>query len=287
MSATPYIFDVTEEEFPRRVLEPSHETPVLVDFWADWCNPCRVLMPLLAGLAEEFEGKFLLAKVDTEAERNLASIHGIRSLPTVKLFKDGQPVDEFLGALPESEIRAFLERHLPRGSDTLLASAEAALERGDGETARQLVEEAQRSDPGNPRGPLVYARVHASLGNFEAAETAFEALSLDQQQDPDVARMRALIGFGRVAAGARSATELESILSQDPQDRSALHELAARKALDGSHEESLELLLTLLRRDRTYGDDVARKGMLALFDILGGNGELVNRYRMQMFNALH
>ena len=150
MSNSPHIFDVTAENFQQIVVNGSFEAPVLVDFWAEWCQPCKMLMPLLAKLAEEYGGKFILAKINTEEQQALAGQFGIRSIPTVKLFLQGAEIDEFAGALPETEIRAFLDRHLPRESDGVASADEQLSAAGDEQGALDALAPAQAADPDNP-----------------------------------------------------------------------------------------------------------------------------------------
>ena len=152
MTDSAHIAAVTAADFERIVIQGSFERPVLVDFWADWCAPCRQLMPILSRLVEEFNGQFFLAKVDTEAEQALAAQFGVRSLPTVQLFKNGQAVDQFMGALPEGQIREFLSRHISRASDRLLDQARQSIAEGDMSGAKGLIERAARDDPENNRG---------------------------------------------------------------------------------------------------------------------------------------
>jgi putative thioredoxin len=287
MAESPNIIEVTRENFASVVLEGSRTRPVLIDFWAEWCQPCKVLLPILTGLAEAYQGKFLLGKINTEEQQELAAQFGIRSIPAVKLFKDGQPVDEFMGALPEAEIRAFLDRHIPNETDELLARANQLIQRGEIEAAVRLVETAKEADPENPRTLVAYARMKAAIGEIGEARTALEALPETVRDHPDVIGLRAQLMFDTVAEAAPPAAELERTLSSDPGNSEARYQLAARLVMEGQYEQALEQLLLLLQKDRGYGDDGARKGMLAIFDIFGGSGELVNRFRNRMFNALH
>ena len=167
MADSPYVIAVTAESFRRVVVEGSHERPVLVDFWADWCAPCRMLMPILASLADAYGGKLLVAKVNTEEEQALAVEYSIRSLPTVQLFKDGRPIDQFMGALPEPQVREFLERHLPRESDRLLTQARGLLNAGDRAGAIRMIEQARKADSENARVRLVEAEIEAVGGNIQ------------------------------------------------------------------------------------------------------------------------
>jgi putative thioredoxin len=285
MAESRFVVTVTAENFQQVVLEGSRERPVLVDFWAEWCAPCRVLGPVLDKVADSLGGKLLVAKVDTEAQQALAMQFGIRSLPTVKLFWDGQPVDEFMGALPESEVRAFLERYIPRESDNLLGQADALLLRGELERAGELVANARAEDPDNPRVAIAEARIQAVQGNFDEAERSLNGLPLDAQDLPEIKTLRARMAFDRAVSGAPEPAQLAARLAADAGDSEARYQLAAHKVLAEDYQGALEDLLTLLRRDRKYGDDAARKAMVQVFELLGG-GELVARYRAKMTSAL-
>ncbi len=286
MAVSPYIVDVTRDKFESVVLEGSRERPVLVDFWANWCGPCRMLAPILESLADAYAGKLLVAKIDTEKEQELAMQHGIRSIPTVKLFRDGREVDAFMGALPESEIRAFVEKHLPREADRLLEQAEAALGQGALDAAAALIEQAARDDPEYPRTLLAQARLQAARGEFDAAEASLRRLPLDHQDNPEVQAMRARMLFQRVAAAAPPAEELKAALRKDPNDPEARYALAAREVLAGDHAAALEDLLKIMAGHRQWRDDQARKAILAVFQLLGNQGDLVSKYRARMTSLL-
>ncbi len=287
MADSSFIYDVTVENFQQVVLQTSMNRPVLVDFWAEWCNPCKALMPILAKLADEYQGKFILAKVNTEEQQQLAAHFGIRSIPCVKLFIKGEMADEFMGALPEPEIRSFIDKYIPRESDSLLAQAEQLLLQGDADNAGALIQQAAQIDPGSPRVMLANARYLASIGKLDEAQQQLEALPEEEKSNPEVTAMLARLQFDRSSAGSPSAEELEQRLNENPDDSEALHQLASHKIMQNDLEGALELLLTLMQKDRDYGDDLARKDMLRIFDMLGGQGELVKRYRNRMFNFLH
>ncbi|MBK1706288.1 thioredoxin [Halochromatium glycolicum] len=287
MTDSPHIATVTAADFESVVIQGSFERPVLVDFWADWCAPCRQLMPILSRLADEFKGQLLLAKVDTEAEQALAAQAGIRSLPTVQLYKDGQPIDQFMGALPEGQIREFLARHISRASDRLLDQARDAMAGGDLSGAAALIERAEREDPDNNRLFVAQVQLKAAEGDADGALAMLERTPLDLADDPELAALRGRLAFSAAAAEAPPTEALTAILAEDPNNSEARYQLAARQVLADDLESALENLLTLLRRDRQYGDDAARKGMLAIFDLLGGSGELVTRYRAKMLSSLY
>jgi len=286
MSNSPYIIEITENNYQKDVVERSYQVPVLVDFWASWCQPCQMLMPVLANLAEAYGGKFILAKVNTEEQQNLAAQFGIRSIPTVKLFKDGQPVDEFAGALPESEIRAFLDRHIPRESDAQVEQARQLLLQGNAKGALDLLQEAKAGDPDNPNVDIALAQAHAAAGDTDSAMKILERLPLDAQDDAQVKTLKGLLFFENLLASAPAEEELEQRLEENSGDSEARYLLAAHKVVKQDYESALELLLELMRKDRNYGDDAARKAILRVFDLLGED-PLVHKYRSRMMNLLY
>jgi len=287
MAQSPYIVTVTAANFEAVVIDGSFDRPVLVDFWADWCAPCKGLMPVLAKLADAYAGKFILAKVNTEEEQALAAHFGIRNLPTVQLFKSGQVVDQFMGALPEGQVREFLDRHLPQPGDGLLAQAQDLMAAGDLKRAAVLIEQAQAQDPANARVALARVQLTAAQGDLTGAAALLERLPIELAQDPEVAALRGQLRFAQALVGAPAPADLTRRLAADPNDSEAAYLLAAHRVLAGDFEGALEGLLALMKRDRTYGDDVARKGMVAVFDLLGGQGELVTRFRARMMTVLY
>ena len=286
MPDSPYIFEIDETNYEQIVLQGSHQVPVLVDFWASWCQPCQMLMPLLARLVEEYQGRFILAKVNTEEQQAIAGQFGIRSIPTVKLFRNGQPVDEFMGALPEAEIRAFLDRHMPRASDGSLAQAEQRLHAGDTEGALALLSQARADDPGNPRLLIAIAQIQATSGDPEAAEQSLAELPADEQEKPEVQTLRAQLFFSRNAAAGDPPAETAQRLEQVPDDTEARYRLAAQQVMANDVENAVDNLLLIVQKDRKFGDDAGRVALLRLFDMLGED-PAVNRYRARMFNLLH
>ena len=287
MSQDALVFDVTAATFEAEVLEQSSSVPVLVDFWAAWCGPCRALAPVLEAVVDSYQGGLKLAKVDTEAERELAAAHGIRSLPTVRLYRDGEVVAEFMGALPESQVRAAIEPHLPRASDGAMADGLALANAGRFDEALTVLEAAFAEDPDNAR--LVESLLHTtvSAGVLDRAEELIGSLAPAVRQADWVRTLEARMMFARVAAGAAPEPDLRARLEADPADLEARYQLGARFVAIGQLEEAMDEFLSLMKRSRSYGDDAARKGLVALFDMLGEGNPLVGRYRQLMASALY
>ncbi|MBI5039781.1 MAG: tetratricopeptide repeat protein [Gammaproteobacteria bacterium] len=288
MTASPNVFEVTQASYEQLVIGNSRHVPVLVDFWADWCGPCKMQLPVLLKLAAEYQGKFLLAKIDTDAERGLANLHNSRSIPTMKLFRDGHVVEEILGAQTESTLRTLLDKHVARESDSVREQATQLAASGDVDTALTLLRAAATQDPNNPRAQLDYVRTAVQAGLIAEAEQALEAMPRDIRDSAELRRYAALLEFTkRVADNAPERATLEQRIAQNADDLEARDVLAAHLALAGDTEGALEQYLEILRRDRRYRDDAGRKGLLALFELLGNSGALVNRYRSLMFTLLH
>lgn len=286
MADSPYVIEINENNYQQVVIDGSFEVPVLVDFWASWCQPCQILMPVLAKLADEYQGRFVVAKINTEEQQEIAAQFGIRSIPTVKLFIGGQPVDEFAGALPEAQIRAFLEQHLPRASDDTVAQAQEHLLAGEVERALALLDHAEADDPGNPRVGITRAQVQAAAGDLDAAAATLDALPADGQEHPEVSRLRGQLFFDRIAGANLTTGAAQAAVEADPDDLEARYRLAAVQAVEGDFAAAMENFLTVMQKDRKLADDGARQALLKLFDMLGDD-PIVARYRARMFNLLH
>jgi putative thioredoxin len=289
MSETPYIFDVTDSSFDQLVLENSFHKPVLVDFWAEWCAPCKALMPLLAKIAESYQGELLLAKVNSDVEQQTVMRMGIRSLPTVVLFRNGQPVDGFAGAQPESAILAMLEPHVQMPAAPEADPMEVALAlfaAGQiGETENLLVA-LLGEDNENGAALILYARCLAERGELSEAETVLDAVKGDEHKQA-LAGARAQLTFLRQAADLPEVATLKSRLAQDANDDEAAYQLAIQQLARQQYEAALDGLLRLFVRNRSYADGLPHKTLLQVFDLLGSDHPLVATYRRKLYQALY
>lgn len=283
--ATPHVFDATADRFQTDVLQRSLEVPVLVDFWATWCGPCRTLGPMLEKLAAEYNGAFLLAKVDVDREQQLAAAFQVRSVPTVFLVKDGQLVDGFPGALPEGQLREFLRAHgiEPAAAVEAAAGTPAAAADPHADVVRLRGEVAAKPDDDALRLDLALALLR--VGGTAEVEQILDQLPANLATDDRAERARAHLRLVAAAKDAPPTEVLEAALAADPGDLRARHLLGVQRLLQGRHEDGLEHLLDLLRRDRAWEDALARRTLIDAFRVIEDE-DLVGRYRRRMSSLL-
>ncbi|WP_129141730.1 thioredoxin family protein [Modicisalibacter coralii] len=280
-----YIVDVDMSNFQQVVLEGSLEIPVVLDCWAPWCEPCKSLTPVLEKLAHEYAGAFVLAKLNIEDNQQIAAQLGIRSVPDVKLIMQGQLYDQFQGALPEPQIREWLGNYLQAPQDAPASpeeQAEAALAAGDPATAKAIYQQLIQDYPDYPDYRIGLASALVGEGEAEAAREILDALPPEHRDGAKARGVRARIEFGEEAP---SREELAALEGRD--DSEAQFKRALRQVADGDYENGLEGLLALLKRDRAYGDDLARKTLLRVFDALGAEHPLTVAYRRKLFALLY
>ena len=277
-----HALDVGLADFTQHVLEESKHRPVVVDFWAPWCGPCKSLKPILEKLAAEYGGRFLLAKINSDDNQELAARYGVRGIPSVKAFINGEPVDEFSGALPEGEVRAFLDRLVPGPADELRLQAADARMAGDTSGALQLLAEASKIDPAHLGVRLDATEIMLDLNEADEARRLLG--SMPEDADPRVPQLKARLQFMGTAGEDEAA--LNARVAANGNDLEARLKLANLHVARKQYEAGMEQLLEIVRRDRNFGDDVGRKTLLSVFNLLGG-GELVSRYRRLLASALN
>lgn len=282
----PHVFDVTTERFEAEVLQKSLQTPVLVDFWADWCGPCKTLGPILEKLAGEYNGGFVLAKVDTEREQQIAAAFQIRSIPTVFLVKDGQLVDAFQGALPEGQVREFLKHH---GIEAAAANGDVAEPEPaapiDPHAEVMRLRKAIEAEPDKAEHKLDLALALLQTGGAHEAEQLLDALPANLSTDDRAVKARARLGFAGLLQDAPAPEVLEAAVASDPNDLRARHLLGVHRLVGGQSEAALEQFLEMLRRDRGYQDGLAKKSLIDAFRVIDDE-DLIGRYRRKMSSLL-
>jgi putative thioredoxin len=288
MPATANIFDATEQNFETDVIRASLTTPVLVDFWAAWCGPCKTLTPILEKVVAGYDGKVKLAKVDTDAQMQLAAVFGIRSLPTVVLVKDGQMVDGFMGALPESGVREFLQRHIGAAEAEAKEELPADEAMPPTETPEQTIarlqqEIAQAPDKAELKLDLALAFMRAGLA--DAAQTELDALPANLAEDAKAKRLRHQLDFARILKDAPDLATLRARLAKDPAEHAARDLLGVRLLIEGDAAAGLDEFLHLLQMQRDWNDGQAKKRLIAAFATLDDE-DLVGTYRRKMASLL-
>jgi putative thioredoxin len=279
-----WTIDVNEENFEAGVLDRSVQVPVLVDFWAEWCGPCKVLGPVLEKLAGEYAGEFILAKVNVDENPNLAAMFGIQGIPAVKLFKDGNLASEFTGALPEPMLREFLSKFLPTAADKQALEARTLEEQGKSDEAKALYRKILDADPNHPQALLGLGRLAMDEGDSESALEYLDKISIiaDERKEAD----RLIARLNLQSGAAENLAALREKAKSEPDSIAARFELAQALAGAEKYEEALKEFLDVIKRDREFQEDGARKAMVQIFEVLGSDHPLTDKYRSELAAAL-
>ena len=285
------IKDGSEATFMADVIEASMQVPVIVDFWAPWCGPCKTLTPALEKAVTDAKGKVRLVKVDVDQNQRIAAQLRVQSIPAVFGFVGGQPVDAFMGAQSPAQIKAFIDRLIEMsggnaGIEEALAAAEEMLAEGAAADAAQTFAAILQEDAGNVAALAGLARSYLALGDTDRAKGVLELAPKGKANDPAIAAVRAQIELAEASAGAGEAGELEAALARDPGDHQARFDLAMAQVGKGDSEAAIDTLLELLRRDREWNEGAAKVQLFKLFDSLGPKSEAAQRGRRRLSSMI-
>jgi putative thioredoxin len=278
---------ITIQNFQQEVVDASMQVPVLVDFWAEWCGPCKQLTPLLAKLEARYAGRVKLVTVDTEAQPQLAQHFQIKSLPTVYAFVNGQPVDQFQGLQTEATIKAFIDKLMPNPADLEFEQAMQLIEQGNIDDAIAPLKKAITLDPAFDEARMTYAQVLLQKDEPAAALEQLEALTAAAKADPNAAQIIQAAQAMQAERRLPPLPEVEARIAANPKDLSARLELAQHCIAHKAWEEAFEQLIAIVATDRTFEEDIGRKTMIDVFKLAEAQPALVSAWRRKLSSALN
>ena len=287
MEAKELTFEVAAADFDRRVIEASHKVAVIVDFWAPWCGPCRFLEPALERVVEDLNGKAVLARVNVDENQELASRFGIQSIPAVKVFRGGQVAGEFVGALPEHQIRTILAALIPSEADELVAEGDMLVENDKADEARQRYRKALDVEPRHAGATLALAKLTFEEGRLDRAAALLKDIDPTAREHDQACGLLARIGFAEKCQAAGGLKAVKESFDEDPADLDRGYDYACCLAAAERYREALEAFLQLVRADRHYRDDAAKDAMVRIFSIVGQRSPLADDYRARLSRLLY
>jgi putative thioredoxin len=276
--------EVNEENFENAVLDRSQQVPVLVDFWAPWCGPCKVLGPVLEKLADEYAGEFILAKINVDENPGIAGAFSIQGIPAVKLFRDGDLASEFTGALPEAAVRQFLSQFLPNAQDKQAQEAEDLAQEGKTAEAKTLYEALLAADPNYGRALLGLGQLAMAAGDTAGALEQLDKISLVANERKEADRLIAKLKLQ--SGGAQDEAALRAKVKAEPSNLQLRYDLAQTLAGLEKYDDALGEFLAIVKADRQFQDDGARKAMIQIFEVIGSDDPLTDKYRTELAAVL-
>ncbi|MGD8591829.1 MAG: thioredoxin [Gammaproteobacteria bacterium] len=282
-----YSLDVSTQNFKDVVVDGSYKNPVVVDFWAPWCGPCKMLKPILEKLAEEYQGKFVLAKINSDENQEIAAQFGVRGIPSVKAIRDGKIVDEFSGALPENAVREWLDRLIPSPSEELRVQAQQVYAQGDADQALQLLQQALQLDNDNHAAKLDTAKILVNQGQYEDAKALIDTLPANVQVEEAVAKLITQIDVAEKSQHLEGEEPLLEKVAANPDDLQARIDLANVYISKQQYAAAIEQCFEVIKRDREFQDDIGRKTVVSIFNLLNNEGDIVREYRRKLASLLN
>ncbi|MBF0620793.1 MAG: tetratricopeptide repeat protein [Magnetococcales bacterium] len=282
MANSQWVIDVDENDFNQAVIQQSLSTPVLVDIWAPWCGPCKTLGPILEQLAEEMQGRFILAKVNADDNQQLCQQMQVQGIPACKLVFNGEIVDEFTGALPKNQIIEFLDKNIPNEVANLIEQGKILEQNGDPQGAFNHYHAALEVEPNNTDALVGQARIFIAHDQKNEAQERLEMISANDQDNPEVRALIAQMEF----SGNTDTSDLEARIKKNPDDLAARMELGRALIGQNQHEAGIDQFLEVVKRDRSFEDDAGRKAVLQTFDMLGPTHPMVPKFRSKLSSVL-